>query len=391
MSYVGRQLFEPTEGVGADDTLPARRTYVDAASLPLRALDQPFARSGGEQSFGEYHTLLAFIEFCNAQVVILNSAMQVLIANKSWSRSAMQNGALNDLSGRVSFDFLSPDRAVVRRIERAVKSMIAGEAADARILYQVGRGSARRHLELQVVPLRLHSQRAVTVFNRDVSEIHALMDDKRVLIDQLMRSEENERRRIAREMHDSTVQDLVAIGLNLKRLKHLDGDTLASEVISDINEILVRTQRDVRTLSYLLHPPLLDDGGISLALGALVRGLANRMEARIRYETTLPNIRYPSDIELALYRVAQEALMNVHRHASATDAIVSVSLNSDHIELEIEDNGVGIGEPEAHRTKLGVGIQAMQGRIEQLNGRFSISRVERGTRVYAAVPLGRPS
>ena len=163
-----------------------------------------------------------------------------------------------------------------------------------------------------------------------------------ILTEQLMRSEETERRRIAREMHDSTVQDLVAIGLNLRRLRHLADDPVAQDVLPEVRTILTRTQQDVRTLSYLLHPPLLEEGGLVLALSSLIRGLSSRMQMRVQFETDVSDCRLPIDTEMALYRVAQEALINVHKHASATHALVNYYREAARLALMVEvTSGIG--------------------------------------------------
>lgn len=386
MSFIERR-FAQGANIAPDELLPPRPLAVEGPSVAFQLLDRPFAFAGEGQPARRHASLRAFIEVCTSEVVVMNSAMQLIVANEAWSSHAKATGRLIDDHGRVSLDFLSADRAVIRKIKDAVASSIAGRTADVLIEYRVGRGPAQRYFQARVASFTLDSERAIAVFNRDVSEIHALMADKRVLADQLVQSEDKVRRRIAREMHDSTVQDLVAIGLNLKRLRHLDDDPVTQEVLADIKEILLRTQRDVRTLSYLLHPPLLDDGGITAAMGALVRGLANRMETRIRFDSELPEVRYPIDIEMALYRVAQEALVNVHRHAAAGDAVVRLACEGGRLILEIEDNGAGLAEADGHKINSGVGIQGMRARIQQLEGTFSISSVDGGTLVRAIVPL----
>jgi signal transduction histidine kinase len=386
LSFIERR-FAQGANIAPDELLPSRQLAVQIPNPAFPFPDRSIAFAGEGQPVDNHGSLVAFIGICTSEVVVMNAAMQLIAANDAWSSHAKALGQLIDDRGRVSLDFLSADSAVVRRIKDAVASSIAGITADALIEYGVGRGSAQRYFQVRVASFTLHSGRAIAVFNRDVSDIHTLIADKRVLADQLVQSEDKVRRRIAREMHDSTVQDLVAIGLNLKRLRHLDDDPVAQEVLTDIKEILLRTQRDVRTLSYLLHPPLLDDGGVSVAMDALVRGLANRMETRVRFDSALPDVRYPIDIEMALYRVAQEALVNVHRHASAGDAVVRLSCEGGRLILEIEDNGVGLSEPDGRKINSGVGIQGMRARIQQLEGSFSISSVDGGTLVRAIVPL----
>jgi signal transduction histidine kinase len=248
-------------------------------------------------------------------------------------------------------------------------------------------GGVRRRYSLQVTHLWNGKLRGAVLVNKDVTEIHALHRDKRVLADQLVHSEERERRRIAREMHDSTVQDLVAIGLNLKRLGHLADDAVAREVLMDVKTILARTQQDVRTLSYLLHPPVLAEGGLVRALGLLIEGLSDRMAIPIDFETNIADSRLPIDMELALYRVVQEALINVHKHASATHALVQYHREGDELILKVEDDGLGIGGKNGHHVGSGVGLEGMRARLTQLGGTLTLSNFDRGTRLKAVVPL----
>jgi two-component system NarL family sensor kinase len=204
---------------------------------------------------------------------------------------------------------------------------------------------------------------------------------------QLEDARERERRRIAREMHDSTVQDLVAVGLMLRRLQDMLEEPDAMRVLGDARGTLGRTQQDLRTLSYLLHPPVLDGEGLVVALKALIRGLANRMKLRIEFECAAPGLRAAAEVENALYRVVQEALINVHKHAAADRAVVRYFREPDQLVLEIEDDGVGMdlaGRPE---LDCGVGIQGMQARIEQLGGALHLSSSGYGVLVRAEVPI----
>jgi signal transduction histidine kinase len=354
---------------------------------PSHKSDRP---SAGERAFTQ-----EFVDALVSEVAIIDSQGRVAIASKTWKARADEANLANGRSCfdmRTAFDFLSSDGPTTRLIAVKIADVLSGQIEEAKLNYTVGHGPLRRRYRLRAAALAKCRPRGVMIINEDVTEIYELHRDKRLLTEQLMRSEETERRRIAREMHDSTVQDLVAIGLNLKRLRHLADDPVAQEVLAEVRTILTRTQQDVRTLSYLLHPPLLEEGGLVLALASLIRGLSSRMQICVEFESDIPDSpdsRLPIDVEMALYRVAQEALINVHKHASATHAEVSFHREADRLVLIVEDNGVGISGHHSAHVGSGVGIQGMRARLLQLGGALTLSTLRRGTRLKAIVPFGR--
>lgn len=327
-----------------------------------------------------------------AEVAIIDAGGQVIVASKAWrDRASKGNRGHGRKTFHAELDFLSSDDSTARKIAARIADILSGELSETKLNFAASHGSDRRHYRLRAAALGKGRLRRAIVFNDDVTDMVHLHRDRRLLTEQLMRSEETERRRIAREMHDSTVQDLVAIGLNLKRLNHLANDSIAQEVLAEVRTIVKRTQQDVRTLSYLLHPPLLEEGGLVLALASLIRGLSSRMQICVEFETDegdTADARLPIDIEMALYRVAQEALINVHKHASATQAVVTYHREPDRVILQVEDDGVGIGGRNASHVGSGVGIQGMRARLRQLGGELTLSTLKRGTRLKALVPIG---
>jgi signal transduction histidine kinase len=334
-----------------------------------------------------------FIDALGAEAAILDPRGRVVIASKAWRTRAERRDPAHARCSADSSDalgFLSSDDSTARQIAMKVSGILSGELQEAKLNFTVKDGPHCRRYRLRAAAIGKGKLRGAVVVNEDVTEMYDLHRDKRLLTEQLMRSEETERRRIAREMHDSTVQDLVAIGLNLKRLRHLANDPIAQEVLGEVRTILARTQQDVRTLSYLLHPPLLEEGGLVLALASLIRGLSSRMKICVEFESDMPDspdCRLPIDIEMALYRVAQEALINVHKHASATNAVVRYHREADRLVLKIEDDGVGISGQHGSHVGSGVGIQGMRARLLQLGGALTLSTLRRGTRVKAVVPV----
>jgi signal transduction histidine kinase len=195
---------------------------------------------------------------------------------------------------------------------------------------------------------------------------------------------EEERRRIARELHDSTAQHLTAVGLQLSCLLRTGGGLGLNDFVEDARESLLEAQREIRTLSYLLHPPV--TGAESLVSAA--RRFIEGFELRTGLNATLRHVDDPlpplsADRGAALFRVLQEALANVARHSHADTAWVTLKTEDSHIELMIEDNGIGY---DTERITKGIGLDSMRERVNAVNGRLEISRRSpQGTCVTARV------
>ena len=201
----------------------------------------------------------------------------------------------------------------------------------------------------------------------------------------LLQAEDAERRRIARELHDSTAQDLVAATMNLGTLQELiaPGDTKAARILEDSIALVENSVNDIRTLSYVLHPPRLDETGLAGALAEYAAGFTTRTDTRIRVEVAPDFGRLPEDMEIVLFRVVQEAIANVLRHAQSDMATIRLAHSAGSVVLEIEDYGRGMAGAGAH----GVGIVGMRERLQQLGGRIEIESDSGGTIIRAMLPL----
>ena len=380
------RIWAPVDRLRENETRESHLFQLGPIRGSASKTDFDLLRPSDEQAFTQ-----DFIDAFVSEVAILDPRGRVVIASKTWKTRAER---ADFASGRdpgdasTTLDFISSDDPTARLIASKISYIMSGDLQEAELNFTAADGPIRRRYRLRAAGLGKGKLRGAVVVNEDVTEMYDLHRDKRLLTEQLMRSEETERRRIAREMHDSTVQDLVAIGLNLKRLRHLANDAVAQEVLTEVRTILTRTQQDVRTLSYLLHPPLLEEGGLVLALASLIRGLSSRMQISVELESDVSDSRLPIDVEMALYRVAQEALINVHKHASATHAIVHYHREADRLVLIVEDDGVGISGRHGYHVGSGVGIQGMRARLTQLGGALNLSTLKHGTRLKAVVPIG---
>jgi two-component system NarL family sensor kinase len=194
--------------------------------------------------------------------------------------------------------------------------------------------------------------------------------EKRALFRLLARVEEMERHRIARELHDTTAQDLVAINLNLQRLGRRYPAGPTRELLDETCALIDQTQNDLRTMSYVLHPPPVSEAGLGAALEAMVRGLAKRARFQVRVESNIRS-RLPSEVEEALYRVAQEALINAGRHANSSAVKIRCNRIGDRVVLEVEDDGIGF-DAGGEAAVLGVGLRSIRARVADIGGRLDI-------------------
>lgn len=218
----------------------------------------------------------------------------------------------------------------------------------------------------------------------------------RQLSARLLQLQDEERRHIARDLHDITgqklaLQSMALSALQTKQASHLDAE--AQQILSESLVLNKEISTEIRTLSYLLHPPLLDELGLSSAARWYATGFIKRTGIPIDIEVPQEMERLKPDAEVAIFRVLQESLTNVHRYANTPKARVRISTTADQIKVEIEDYGKGFQAarskfPQESVARLGVGIQGMTERIRQLGGRLEItSRPKRGTLVTATIPL----
>jgi signal transduction histidine kinase len=210
----------------------------------------------------------------------------------------------------------------------------------------------------------------------------------RELSRRMMQVQDEERRHIARELHDSAGQVLAVLGMRMGQL----AEQVRPELRSSAQEILQLVQQltqELRTMSYLLHPPLLDEIGLAAALNWYVQGVTERSQIDINLSIAEDMGRLPPELELILFRLVQESLTNVHRHSGSKTASIRVTREDDHVSLEVQDRGKGISRErltEIQTQGAGVGIQGMRERVRQFHGEMSIESDENGTRITAVLP-----
>jgi signal transduction histidine kinase len=217
-------------------------------------------------------------------------------------------------------------------------------------------------------------------------------DQVRELSWRLLRTQDEERRHIARELHDSAGQTLTVLGMSLAQLVQKTGRNapdLASEA-EQIQETVQQLHREIRTTSYLLHPPLLDESGLYSAVSWYVHGLLERSGLEVRLDIPEEFGRLPRDMELVVFRLVQECLTNIHRHSESKSASIQISRESNQITLDIRDDGKGMSAArlaEIQSGRSGVGIRGMRERLRQYEGTLKIESGGSGTRLFATIPV----
>ena len=200
---------------------------------------------------------------------------------------------------------------------------------------------------------------------------------------------------MARDLHDVTSPNLVAAALDIDRAyKALSGfDEPTKEALEEARALVEQALQEIRTLSYLLHPPLLDELGLGAALGWYVRGFENRSGITVALTVPEKMERLPAAAEGALFRVVQESLTNIHRHSGSATAQIRLTSSQSEIVLEVSDQGRGMQEmanpDRIGIVSLGVGLSGMRMRLNQLGGELSIRGTARGTTVRATISLDR--
>lgn len=224
------------------------------------------------------------------------------------------------------------------------------------------------------------------------AELDTANQTLRRLSARLLQLQDEERRRIARELHDSVGQMLAALSMNLAGVRaDIDLLTKTTAVLTDSEDLVREMSKEVRTISHLLHPPLLDEAGLASALRWYVDGFAQR--SKIEVDLDCPNDfgRLPRIVETAAFRLVQECLTNIHRHSGSPTAKIRLRHSDHEVTVEVEDKGKGIPADKLEEMASvgipGVGITGMRERVRQLGGTLDIGSSGSGTTVRARLPV----
>ncbi|HEV3304881.1 MAG TPA: sensor histidine kinase [Candidatus Sulfotelmatobacter sp.] len=225
------------------------------------------------------------------------------------------------------------------------------------------------------------------------ADLHTANESLRELSGRLQQMRDEERRRIARELHDGLGQLLAALTMNLAIVQAQTNklDSAGARAISENASIINQISSEIRTLSHLLHPPLLDVAGLASALRWYVDGFSERSKIEVQLDIPQEFGRLSDEMEIAIFRMVQECLTNIHRHSGGTAAVIRVREEDHRLVVEVQDQGKGI--PAEKQVELnssgrtGVGFRGMRERLRQLGGTLEIRSDGTGTAVSAILPL----
>ena len=210
-------------------------------------------------------------------------------------------------------------------------------------------------------------------------------------VEELLKSRDDERERVGHELHDSAGQLLLYLQLSVARLKSLEAADEHDELIEEIQATAKQIAAEIRSLAFLNHPVRVSSDGIEWALRSLVEGFGKRTGFNVEFKSIGNSDAADDACSLALLRVAQEALVNVHRHARASSVAMRLICRDEWLELTIRDDGIGMPSAQIMAARGGVGVNGMQFRVEQLGGTFKLVSGKRGTRIIVRVPLTDPN
>ena len=373
-----------------EETLRAIRSgEVDAVVVSGPKGDQVFTLQGAE------HPYRLLVETIDEGAATLSNDGTVLYSNRSFANifdAQLERFIGNPIENFVSGEYVDALRALIRNAEHGVAR------GEIRLVDRAGRARTVRLTLTRSTQLGMEALCAVATELTELVETNEALrvteSSLRQLSGRLLQLQDEERRRIARDLHDTTGQKIAALSMSLDRVaRFLDSKKPERQEALDEGREIVRTiGEEIRTLSYLLHPPLLDESGLGSAVRWYAEGFQKRSGIRLNVNIGSDLGRLSTEVEMALFRVVQESLTNVHRYSGSPDAEIRITDTADAVKLEVIDHGKGI-EVGTARVKvegiatLGVGIPGMRERLRQLGGQLEVEFGREGTRVSASVPL----
>ena len=319
------------------------------------------------------------------QIALVDEHWDILAVNSAWIRTAALYGYSELQPGSNYLDFCRARAAEGHKpAGLAVDGILKMEREGEDSFHYVYHGKDRwegHSFQLRVHRLQISGRRLATITRYDVTELVGLRQMREGFSQSILEGQADERRRIAREIHDSTQQLLVGIGLALGELRRTEVHDSALGVVGAIEDLLNDVQNEIRAISYLAHPPLLKELGLSEALTVLANGFGRRAGLNVSVHVDPAAAGFPA-VAGALYRFVQEALSNVHHHARATEASIGIFVRRSMIHAVVVDNGIGMPE----HVQLGVGVPSMRSRLVELGGRMAMRRRSPGTALIASLP-----
>jgi signal transduction histidine kinase len=339
------------------------------------------------------HTMQQMIDDLPEEIALLDQDCRMLAVNRSWRYVCVESGNLDAMPGCNYREVCK--RKAAEGYEPAARAYMAfGEISSGQrdfwqMTYNGGLRWSGRDYQFCMHRIAVGAETLIMVTRFDLSELLELRRIKKDFSASLVRGQTMERQRVARELHDSTSQLLATIGLLLGRLRLQSPNRESLSVVEELQELLTQAHQEIRLISYLAHPPEIEKMGLADALKALVKGFGRRTGVDARFEIQGKGF-LPAVTESAFYRIAQEALSNVHRHSRASRVRLMLSSRPASAHLVIADDGVGISRDIlAGSEGAGVGLASMRSRLREIGGRLMVRALSPGTMIVASVNTER--
>jgi PAS domain S-box-containing protein len=338
---------------------------------------------GAQEAIGQHITLIIPREHRDEETMILERLKRGERVDHFETVRMRKDGTTLDVSLTIS-----PVKDGAGRVVGASK--VARDITEQKRIESALRESEER---LRTLAQGLESQ--VSIRTQELrhrnAEILQQSEQLRSLSNRLVKTQDEERRRISRELHDSAGQILTALGLNLSNISELARQNQSVDTaVADSHALIQQLNKEIRTLSYLLHPPMLDENGLSEAIHWYVQGLMERSDMKIELGVSQDFGRLPAEMELSVFRIVQECLTNIHRHAESKTATIRLSRTPDGVSLEIQDAGKGISAEKLagiQAQRSGVGITGMRERVRHIGGTMDIHSNGSGAKILVKLPV----
>lgn len=322
------------------------------------------------------------------QIALLDDQWNIIVVNDSWTKTAELYGLFALMPGTNYLDFCrekaAEGHAPARDTVKGLNEIMSGETNSFRIVYNGSERWKGHDFQVCVNRFAVADRTYASVTRYDVTELLELRRLREDFSDSVIRGQAEERRRLGREIHDSTMQLLAGLGLLIAVFRRRCDTVGCQPILDEMDELLAEAQKEIRSIAYLAHPPLLDKMPLADALKCLVDGFSRRTDLQVSFDIEGDPHFFSPAAEGAVYRVVQEALSNVHRHAKASRATVRIVSGRVMTHVVIADDGIGMP---SHVT-AGVGLSGMRARLAELGGRlFVYASRPPGTVVIASVPL----
>ena len=322
------------------------------------------------------------LDTLSAQIAVLDPRGVIVAVNRAWRRFGRQNG-LKLPNAAIGSDYLSAlsKSADMVTLRRQLREVLRGRALGFRHYYWCLTPKGLRHFEMQVRRCGRSKGRRIFVAHEDITDLKRAEDGLRKLVGELAQSRDAERRRLARELHDTTCQDLVVASLAVARIETLlpEKNKAMQGAVGELSQALERALRDLRTLSYLLHAPVVTGPDLAATLRMMVTEFARRAGIKVKFTTNYAG-RPSEAIERTILSIIKEALVNIHRHSGSKTVRVALSSIEGSLALAITDQG------QWRKGVEGVGLASMRERVAEVKGALTVRASHRGTRLFAVMP-----